>query len=172
MCQNQFKSWKEINHNINWIIYPKWMPPANSFVRLFTSIGLSECLLFSSYMWVSLMYTLWHGLCLVSYQIRKLSKAPEKPPNCRELLIPPVKSASLVGLGLESWLDFYDLMFLKLGVIGVFHWHLCKAEEGKTRAFTTTLVSKGHRFGIPLCLSGCKELEKSHSHILEHFCPL
>lgn len=48
----------ERNHNINWIIYPKWMPPANSFVRPFSYIGLSECLLLGSYMWVSLMHTL------------------------------------------------------------------------------------------------------------------
>lgn len=34
------------------------MPPANSFVRPFSYMGLSECLLFGSYMWVLLMYTL------------------------------------------------------------------------------------------------------------------
>lgn len=33
------------------------MPPANSFVRPFSYIGLSEYLLLSSYMWVSLMHT-------------------------------------------------------------------------------------------------------------------
>lgn len=33
------------------------MPPANSFVRPFGYIGLSECLLLRSYMWVSLMHT-------------------------------------------------------------------------------------------------------------------
>lgn len=34
------------------------MPPANSFVRPFSYMGLSECLLFGSYMWVSLMHIL------------------------------------------------------------------------------------------------------------------
>lgn len=77
----------ERNHNINWIIYPKWMPPANLFVRLFSYMGLSECLLLSSCMWVSLMHTLWHALCLISCQVREHIEGPWKPPNCRELLL-------------------------------------------------------------------------------------
>lgn len=48
------------NHSIDWIIFPKWMSPANSFVIPFSYTGLGECLLLSSYIWVLLIHTLWH----------------------------------------------------------------------------------------------------------------
>lgn len=51
----------EQNHNIDWIIFPKSMSPANAFVRPFSYTGLRVCLPLSGYMWSLLVRTLWHG---------------------------------------------------------------------------------------------------------------
>lgn len=48
------------NHSIDWIIFPKWMSPANSFVIPFSYTRLSEWLLLNSYIWVLLIHTFWH----------------------------------------------------------------------------------------------------------------
>lgn len=143
----------ERNHNINWIIYPKWMPPANSFVRPFSYIGLSECLLLSSYMWVSLMHTL---VWLVP-NILSNSGAYRRPSQTTELqgAITSAAASVINGVGLGNWLPFSDLMFQKRGVLH-FHWPLSKAEEGQHSCFHT----KGHRFGLLLCVSEYIGLEK------------
>lgn len=60
-----------------------------------------------------------HTVAWLMSNILSNKGAPRKPSKTTELqgaITPPVKSAPLVanGVGLESWLAFYDLMFLSL----------------------------------------------------------
>lgn len=45
------------NQSIDWIIFPKWMSLANSFVKPFSYTVLSKWLLLGSYIWVLLIHT-------------------------------------------------------------------------------------------------------------------
>lgn len=148
----------ERNHNINWIIYPKWMPPANSFVRAFSYMGLSVCLLLSSYMWVSLMHTLWHGLCLISCQIGECIGGPHKPLHCREPLLSEQSKSLwwLMGLvGRAGWLSpawcYRNLLSCTSTGLSL------KQKKEKKKACTSALVQRRHKVGIPLWIVGLEK---------------
>lgn len=106
------------NHNIDWIVFPKWMSPANSFVTPFSYTGLSECLLLSTYIWVLLMHAFWQWILTNILSNRLAFQNVSKSLNCRDPSFPK-QDLVLVGVQRLGWcwhLRDFLLLFNKKGL--------------------------------------------------------